>query len=94
VCRATTGDVIGIHPLLGARRLIARLGLDAELADGAREPVDFTQQGALVLRVRAREHALCGARACELVARIAWPSVTPASAHWQRADQPAPMLVR
>jgi hypothetical protein len=88
VCRAVTGDVIGIHPLLGVRRLIARLGLEPALVDEARQPVDFTHGGELLLRVRAREHPLCGARPCELMARIAWPSASPAEARWQRVERP------
>jgi hypothetical protein len=89
VCRAITGDVIGIHPLLGARRLIARLGLQPALLDEARQPVDFTGKGELLLRVRAREHPLCGAQSCELMARIAWPSVSPADVRWQRVERAA-----
>jgi hypothetical protein len=89
VCRATSGDVIGIHPLRGARRLIARLGLELASAHDAHAPVDFTRDGKLLLRARAREPALCGLRPCELLARIAWPTVTPAQAEWVRAERAA-----
>jgi hypothetical protein len=86
VCRASTGDVIGIHPLQGARRLIARLGLTPASVGEARQPVEFVHSGELVLRVHAREHPLCGSAPCELMARIAWPSAAPADARWQRVE--------
>jgi hypothetical protein len=86
VCRATTGDVIGIHPLLGARRLIARLGLESTAMQDVHEPVGWTRDGQLTLRVHAQRHVLCGEQACELVALVAWPSTSPARADWTRAD--------
>jgi hypothetical protein len=92
VCRASSGDVIGIHPLRGARRLIARLGLTPALAHEARQPVEFSRPGELVLRVHAREHALCGTQSCELMARMAWPSAAPAELRWQRVEPQLPAV--
>jgi hypothetical protein len=85
VCRATTGDVIGLDPLRGARRLIARLGLEQASRQDLHKPVSFTPDGRLTLRVRARAHRLCGGGTCELVARVSLRGEEPARAQWLRA---------
>jgi hypothetical protein len=96
LCRSQAGDVVGIDPLLGAQRLIARLGVpEAQLPSDARssltsEPVSFAAPDRLTFRVRARHHPLCGAGPCELVGVVPWPSDRPLLAQLERVTPKMP----
>jgi hypothetical protein len=89
LCRSTRGDVVGIDAERGTQRLVAWIDASSDRAHHyARDPVYFTSNGELAMRVQAEGHALCEGEgaSCELVGLVSWPSPAPLLAHLVRPD--------